>query len=257
MKKIALFLVLILVLTFAACAQQAPAPQPTPEPQPTEQPAQTTADEPIESAMISGVIVELTEEGLLIENAENGQILVITGEETVFETTGDIQPGDYIYVDYNGQMTFSLPAQIGATVVRMHKLEGEITEIYAEENAVLLNNAEMGDVYVYLPEEYKNAAIDFAHMTVYFDGAMTMSLPGKISAGLVIPGYSVQGAITEIAEGYILIGEGMEAVQVNFAAGQLPETAAVGAVVRVIYDGQMTRSIPAQITATEIVQLSR
>ncbi|MBQ4085272.1 MAG: hypothetical protein IJC54_01710, partial [Clostridia bacterium] len=62
---------------------------------------------------------------------------------------------------------------------------------------------------------------------------------------------------TEIAEGDILIGEGMEAVQVNFAAGQLPETAAVGAVVRVIYDGQMTRSIPAQITATEIVQLSR
>jgi len=94
-------------------------------------------------------------------------------------------------------------------------------------------------------------------MTVYFDGVMTMSLPGQINAGLVIPGYSVQGAISEIGEGYIVIGEGMEAIQIAHGEGMLPETAAVGAVVRAIYDGQMTRSIPAQITASEIVQISR
>ena len=184
-------------------------------------------------------------------------MLALTGEETVFETSAEIAVGDYVYIDHDGQMTFSLPAQIGANLVRMHKLEGEINEVYAEENAVLLSTPESGDVYVRMPESWKESEIDFAHMTVYFDGVMTMSLPGQISAGLVIPGYSVQGAISEIGDGYILLGEGMEAVQVSVAEGQLPETSEVGAVVRVIYDGQMTRSIPAQITAAEIVQISR
>ena len=66
-----------------------------------------------------------------------------------------------------------------------------------------------------------------------------------------------QGKVTEIGEGYITIGEGMEAVQASVADGILPETVETGAIVRVIYDGQMTRSIPAQITAGEVVQISR
>lgn len=255
MKKIALFLVLILALSFAACAQQVPAAEPTPAPQETE--TTETAGETAQAELIAGAVIEVTDEGILIDSETSGEVLVLTHEATVWETTGEIAAGDYIYVDHDGQMTFSLPAQITADVVRMHKIEGEITEVYAEENAVLLNSEETGDVYVYLPESFAGAEIDFEHMTVYFDGVMTMSMPAKISAGLVIPGYSVQGAISEIGEGYILIGEGMEAIQVNLTEGQLPETAEVGAVVRVIYDGQMTRSIPAQITAGEIVQISR
>jgi len=252
MKKIALFLSLIFVFTLAACAQQAPAVEPTPAPQET-----GTAETETAAEMIAGIVIEITDEGILIENDAQGEVLALIGEETVFETTGDIAAGDYVYIDYDGQMTFSLPAQIGASLVRMHKLEGDISEVYAEENAVLLHNEETGDVFVRLPESWQDAAIDFSHMTVYFDGVMTMSLPGQINAGLVIPGYSVQGAISEIGEGYIVIGEGMEAIQIAHGEGMLPETAAVGAVVRAIYDGQMTRSIPAQITASEIVQISR
>ena len=258
MKKIALFLVLLLVASFAACAQQVPSAQPSPEP--TELPAENVPAEesdPLVLTGVCGVVIELTDEGILIDSADNGEILVITGEETVYDTSAEITEGDLIYVDYDGQMTFSLPAQIGADVIRMHKIEGEISEIYAEEHALLLNDADMGDVYVYLPEDFDPSAIEYTHLTVYFDGVMTMSLPGKISAGLVIPGYSLQGKVTEIGEGYITIGEGMEAVQASVADGILPETVETGAIVRVIYDGQMTRSIPAQITAGEVVQISR
>ena len=257
MKKIVLFLALTLALAFAACAcaQQTPAAEPSPAPQETEN--AELAGEAASVQLITGTVIAVTDEGVLIETEANGEVLVLTHEATVWETTGDIAAGDYIYVDYDGQMTFSLPAQISADVVRMHRLEGDIKEIYAEENAVLLSTEQSGEVYVRMPESWAQTEIDFSHMTVYFDGVMTMSLPGQINAGLVAPGYSLQGAISEIAEGYILIGEGAESVQVHIAEGQLPETAEVGTVVRVMYDGQMSRSIPAQITANEIVQISR
>jgi len=141
MKKIALFLSLIFVFTLAACAQQAPAVEPTPAPQET-----GTAETETAAEMIAGIVIEITDEGILIENDAQGEVLALIGEETVFETTGDIAAGDYVYIDYDGQMTFSLPAQIGASLVRMHKLEGDISEVYAEENAVLLHNEETGDV---------------------------------------------------------------------------------------------------------------
>lgn len=256
MKKIALFLSLLLILSLAACAQQAGETEPTAKPQPTLEPEHT--EQPVETQLLSGVVLEIVEDGIYIETEEHGEVLVLTGEETVFETTGDIRSGDLLYIDYNGQMTFSLPAQISASVVRMHKLEGDVIEVYPEENAVLLGGAAMdAEVYVHLPEIWKDAQIDFEHMTVYYNGVMTMSLPGQINAGLVLPGYSLQGAISEIGEGYVLLGDGPDAVQVLLTEGQLPETAEIGAVVRVRFDGQMTRSIPMQITAQEIVQLSR
>ena len=94
-------------------------------------------------------------------------------------------------------------------------------------------------------------------LTVYFDGVMTMSLPPRIGAGFVIPGYSMQGTVTEIADGYLMLGEGMESIQVNVVPELLPEDMKTGDLIRVIYNGQMTRSIPAQIAAIEIIQISR
>lgn len=239
MKKIALFLALTLVFLCTACAEQNPA---------------ESTQEPV---VLEGVVLEISEEGLLIETEAQGEVLVLQDDDTVSDTDADIAVGDYIIIDYDGAMTKSLPPQVTADVVRMHKLTGEISEVYADENALLLNDPEKGEVYVHLPESWKEAEIDFPNVIVYFNGAMTMSLPGQISASYIVPVYSMQDAVTEIGDGYIVIGEEENAVQVNCTAEQLPENLEIGAVVRVLYNGQTTRSVPPQITAMELIQISR
>ncbi len=262
MKKIALFLSVMLVLTLslAACAQTPAAPaDPTAAPvEATETPAETGLPAE-ETVVIGGTVLEITEEGYLIYNETNGEVLVLVGEATVIEKAEDseIAVNDYIYVDHNGAMTMSIPAQVNAQVVRMHKLEGDVTEVYAEENAVLLNTLTHGEVRVTLPEVWKDTAFDAAYLTVYFNGAMTMSIPAQVNAGHAVPGYFAQGEVTEIAEEYIMLTTEEGEMQVNFAAGTLPETVQTDAIVRVRHNGQMTRSIPAQVFAAEIMQVSR
>lgn len=207
---------------------------------------------------IEGLVSEITEDGsYLIVTDMHGAVQVLVSEETYTETSRDIVAGDYLYIDYNGQMTRSLPPQITASVLRMHCLEGSITEVFAEENTVMLSTETHGDVRVVLPEEWNAAEIDAEVITVYFNGVMTMSLPPQVGAGYVVPGYALQSSVTQIGEGFLMLGEGLEAVQVNFDAALLPENVQAGDVIRVIYDGQMTRSIPPQVTANQIIQISR
>ena len=241
MKKTILILALILSLVFAAYAQGVPA-----------EPAV------MESSLMEGVVLEILEgEGYLIQNEDMGEIKVLVSEETVFEATHEIAVSDYIYADYNGQMTYSRPPQIVASLIRMHRILGEIIEILPEENAVMLSTPELGEIRVTLPEIWAGQEISFEQMLIYTTGTMTMSLPPQMNAGHVVPGYALQGEITEIGENFLMIGAGMEAVQVNFAADMLAENTTVGQIVRVIHSGQMTRSLPMQVNALAIIQISR
>jgi len=236
MKKIVSILLALAVLSFAAFAEP-------------------VAVEPVS---LEGLVLEIAEDGSYLINTElHGEVQVLVTEETFVESENEIAVGDYVYIDYDGQMTRSLPAQITASVVRMFRMEGSIVEHFAEENAVLLSTETHGEVYVTLPQEWAGAEIDAEALTVYFNGAMTMSLPPRVNAGFVSPVYSLQGVISELAEEYLVLGEGMEAVQVNFEAGSLPENMQVGDVVRVLYNGMMTRSLPPQVAASQIIQVSR
>lgn len=66
------------------------------------------------------------------------------------------------------------------------------------------------------------------------------------------------GRITEIADGYIVMETLMHGmVQVNLGDDTLydgadPDELAVGQYIQVMYDGKMTRSLPAQITALKV-----
>lgn len=215
--------------------------------------------EPVSEALVSmeGMVLEITDGGYLIQSAEHGEVMVLTSEETYTEASRDILPGDYLYIDYNGMMTRSIPPQVNASIVRMHVLSGSVVETNLEENTVLLNTDTHGEVVVHLSEDWAGVEIDVDSLTVYFNGAMSMSLPPQIGAGYVVPGYSLQGTVTEISDGWLIIGEGMEAVQVNVEAELLPEDMKVGDVIRVLYNGQMTRSLPPQINAGAIIQISR
>lgn len=218
-------------------------------------PAQATADVSTVE-VISGVVTEY-EEGkhLMLDTDALGSVQVNLSDETPLEVDAPLQVGDYVYVSFDGAVTASLPPQIGAQNVVMHRLTGEIVSVDAENNDALIRTAEGQEVLVYLPEAWKGTQLDSPSLTAYFNGAITMSLPGQITAGMIVPGYFVNGVVEEIGEDFILIDADGQKLQVN--TDSIPEGLKAEDVIRVRYNGQMTRSIPAQIYALEIIRVSR
>lgn len=216
-------------------------------------------DAPADDTTVSleGEILEITDEGVLLDTPTHGEVLARIDEDTVLDTDGALSVGDYAYADCGGEMTLSLPAQVYATRIASHRIEGDVVESYPEEGAILVQGADGSQTRVNLPERLADAALEAEHVVVYFDGATTMSIPPQVSAGMVICGYVVQGEVTHISDSFLSIGQDADAVQVNFDQGALPEGLAVGDAVRVLYNGAMTRSLPPQVHALEIVRLGR
>lgn len=203
---------------------------------------------------ISGTVTEYVEsEYMMLDTAEHGEIQVNLSAETPMETDGAIQAGDYVYVAFDGTMTMSLPAQISAKSVTMHKLKGDIVEV--KDGDALIRTSDGTEVLVHLPDDWANAELDAPQLIAYYNGAITMSLPGQISAGKIVPCYTLNGVVDEIGDGFLTIDSDGEKIQVN--ADSIPENLKVDDVICVTYDGIMTRSIPAQITAIEITLVSR
>lgn len=248
MKKLLSLLIVALLVALPVCAEE-------------EAPAEggwleaEGAEEEMEIYMLQGAILEMDEASMLINDAAQGEVLVLIGEETVLETSYDLAVGDYVYVDYNGVMTRSLPPQVTAGRIVSHKLEGDVAEVYAEENALLLYTADGGEYRVNLPGDEAQTGFDAQRAIVYYDGAATLSIPPQVSAGLVVPVYAVEDLITEIGEDSMTLGEGEGAVAVTFDPALLPEALSVGDAVRVIYDGEAAGPEPEEIVALEIVKL--
>lgn len=215
-------------------------------------------EEAMEIYMLQGTILEVQEDSLLIEDAAQGEVLVLISDETVQETGYELGVGDYVYVDYNGQMTRSLPPQVTAGRIVSHKLEGDVVEVYAEENALLLYGSDGNEYRINLPEAWEGEIFDAQRAIVYYDGAATLSLPPQVSAGLVLPEYAIEDIITELSETSMTLGMDEGAVLVEFDPALLPEGLEVGDAVRVSYESADagTNAAPTQVTATAILKIS-
>lgn len=230
MKKLLSLLIVALLVALPVCAEE-------------EAPAEggwleaEGAEEEMDIYMLQGAILEMDEASMLINDAAQGEVLVLIGEETVLETSYDLAVGDYVYVDYNGVMTRSLPPQVTAGRIVSHKLEGDVAEVYAEENALLLYTADGGEYRVNLPGDEAQTGFDAQRAIVYFNGAATLSIPPQISVGRIVAEYAMENTISELSETSMVLGEGESAVRVNFDPALLPEGLAVGDAVRVTYDG--------------------
>lgn len=100
----------------------------------------------------------------------------------------------------------------------------------------------------------KNAATDKPAMVETQSDAPA----GEEEAMQTVEVFELGGQITEIADGYIVIADSVNGmVQVNLGDDTLYDGAdleelAVGQYIQVMYDGKMTRSLPAQVTAFKI-----
>lgn len=208
-----------------------------------------------ETFMLEGAIVEIADEGITIYTEDMGNVVVLISAETVQETNHDLEVGSYVYVDYNGQMTRSLPPQVTATRIVSHRLEGDVLAADSEENTILLYASDGMEYRVNLPASWAGTAFEAQRAAVYYNGAATLSIPPQISAGRIVAEYAVENTVSELSETSMVLGEGESAVRVNFDPALLPEGLAVGDAVRVTYDGSAVEGRPEQIDAVEIVKV--
>lgn len=131
---------------------------------------------------LSGEILELGEGFLLLQDAVQGEVQVNLSEDTLFEGAelDELAAGQFVLVLYNGMMTRSLPPQVTALKVGVYAITGEVTG--AEEGSFTLLRDEIGDEVIVFLSEGGEAPAEGERVTVYTNGAMTMSLPAQTTA---------------------------------------------------------------------------
>ncbi len=136
---------------------------------------------------MAGIVTEIGEGFILIQTADGQTVQVNTFEETILEGK-EIAVGDFIHVTYNGQMTFSIPAQIAAQKIGCYTHTGVVGEI-TEGQFELLTDLEA--ILVNAPAELMEGIASGMNVTVYSNGAMTMSLPAQIGAEMILSTESI------------------------------------------------------------------
>ena len=130
---------------------------------------------------LAGTVTEIGEGFMMIESVDGQMIQANIFEETFFAGK-EIAVGDFVHVTYNGMMTFSIPAQIAAMKIGCYAHTGVVGEI-GETSFVL--ETDMEPIIVNATAE-QLAGVQFGMtVTVYSNGAMTMSLPAQIGAELI------------------------------------------------------------------------
>ena len=134
-----------------------------------------------------GLVTEIFDGGFLMEDKEMGLVQVNTDDKTVLDGILSIQPmevGMYVLVDHTGMMTRSIPPQVYGMRVGCYTLTGVAGEI-TEEGVLLTGDPIFGEVFVQMTPTMANV-FPGVPMLVYYDGVMTMSLPGKVNARYVL-----------------------------------------------------------------------
>ena len=121
-------------------------------------------------------------EGFIVIESLDGQMIQVNVSGETLTEGKEIGVGDFIHVTYNGQMTFSIPAQIAAQKIGCYAHTGVIGEITEGQFAL---ETEMEMILVNATaEQLANLATGMT-VTVYSNGAMTMSLPAQVGAEMI------------------------------------------------------------------------
>ncbi len=228
------------------------------------------AEDPEMDTLLEGIVTEIVDGGFILEDVEQGRVMLNTSEATVFDgmlLEGELAEGQYVFVEYDGRTTFSLPPQAHADRVVCNVLTGSVTEVL-EDGSIMMNDDIFGETIVHLGENMNHVYVGMP-VTVYYDGVMTLSLPGQANAShIVLP--EITGMVSDrTEEGFTLTDADGMVYEVKFAedtliseeillpAAELLSESTIewadGDSVTVYFNGMMSRSIPAQITAMEIV----
>ncbi|MEE1200434.1 MAG: hypothetical protein U0L09_07265 [Christensenellales bacterium] len=202
-----------------------------------------------------------------VVRASKGELVLSehgTGEElhvTIPPESPELVPGCVVTVYSDGVASASLPSRINSILVLPEQIRGFIGAV---ENGEIRLIDQLGrEVWVQIPEDtvVRGEMVEGVFVTVYTEGATTMSLPARTTAVAVIEEKveRITGIITGMEEAALVIdsvGIGPVSVRIrdDCRGDALPWT--LGQRVEVAYNGMMTRSIPGQITAEGIRTVS-
>lgn len=211
---------------------------------------------------IIGTITEVREDGSFIikELDTENEVHVMMPEGFPYEAEWSIGLGDVVTVTYNGIMTRSQPPQITPEDIRSYTLFGEVEEVDADNNRILVNAEESGQVWVNLPEDAKDTDFEGKYVKVYFGGVMALSFPAQATAYRVEIVEQITGKVLSIAEemddenrSSFEMEWGDSTVLVHFGDNtKIITSFDEDDTVTVYYSGIMARSMPGQINALAI-----
>jgi len=180
------------------------------------------AEETEMDTLLEGMVTEIVDVGFVMEDAEQGEVMLNLSDATVFDgilMEDELAIGQYVYVEYDGRMTFSLPPQAHADRVTCHVLTGSVTEVL-EDGSILMNDDVFGETIVHLPEGMNHVYAGMP-VTVYYDGVMSLSLPGQASASHILLPELTGTVSNRTEEGFTLTdADGIE-YEVKFAEDTL------------------------------------
>lgn len=130
--------------------------------------------------LLSGTIMEVLDDCVMLDVPELGDVQAFIGEETTIEGVDALRIGQTAVVLYDGKMTRSLPPQITAQRISVYAVEGTVTEV-DEDRVTILRGDELGEVVLTLPENAPELEIGQS-VIAYTTGIMTMSLPPIMNA---------------------------------------------------------------------------
>ena len=135
---------------------------------------------------LEGEIVELGEGCVVLSTAMHGMVQVNYTEDAIFEGVAqeDLAVGQYLFVDYNGMMSRSIPAQVTGLRLYAVMLSGVVSEV-GEGSVTILQDETGMEIVIHLPET-AGALAAGDHITATTNGAMTMSLPPQTSAAQIV-----------------------------------------------------------------------
>ena len=188
-------------------------------------PAAALASAAPETSQLSGLVSDISGNGFLLADAELGDVFLSVDPSTVLEGVLAEKPlaqGMYVMVRYNGQLSRSHPPTAHADRLGCYPLEGSAAQV-SEGEILLSGDAVFGDVVVRFPDAMPHI-IPGIPLTVYYDGAMTMSFPGKVNARHVaIP--VVHGTIRSAGtDGFVLAADDGNAFFVRLSDAALLPT---------------------------------
>ena len=138
----------------------------------------------IELVTLTGVITEITDEYVLLDVGDMGQVQANLSEDTLIEGVEELAIGQMAIVTYDGKMTRSLPAQITALRVGVYEVRGTVKTM--EDGRITVEKTEGGDeVVLTLPENAPALAVGDV-ITAYTTGISTMSLPPQMNAIAIV-----------------------------------------------------------------------
>lgn len=156
----------------------------TPEPEEAQEAGAASEEAEIELTQLTGTITEVTDEYVMMETGEMGQVQANLFEDTLLEGVDALAVGQAAIVTYDGKVARSLPPQITALSISVNEIKGTVTAI--EDGRITVERTEGGDeVVLTLPEGAPALAVG-DEITAYTTGVSTLSLPPQMNAIAIV-----------------------------------------------------------------------